>query len=224
MHKALLNILLFTMLILPQGSISDTLYLKNGQTKECESIQVVGNKFVCGATDFEIYFNKNEVDIKKTNQAISAQKEKLLQEQKNRQLIEEQKKSMERLNAKFLEEQERKEKKRRTEQRKKEFERRYNEEYLVGKWFFSNNGVDSTITIYYKKLEYHFIQKFRDGSKRQLSMLKTKDGNYDKYTQMESNPYGEYYLDDLKGILHIYDYQGRIGIATKIDKKYTNFF
>lgn len=54
---------------------------------------MVGDKFVCDAANFESYFIKNEVDIKKTNQALSGQKKKLLQEQKDRQLKEEQKKA-----------------------------------------------------------------------------------------------------------------------------------
>ena len=206
MKNLLVIFLGFIILISPQKSTGDTLYLKNGQTKECKRIHVVGDKFVCDATDFESYFNKNEVDIEKTNQALSAQKEKLLQEQKDRQLKEKQKKSMERLNAKFLK-----------EQKKKDFEKKYNEKYLVGAWRYFNNGVNSTITIHYEKLQYHLIQKFDDGSKRHLRMQKKQEGIYDKYIQLGANPYGEYYLDDLGRILQVYDYQGLIGPAIRIN-------
>lgn len=84
---------------------------------------------------------------------------------------------MERLNAKFLK-----------EEKKKDVERKYNEKYLVGEWIYFNNGVNSTITIYYEELQYHFIQKFDDGSKSHLSMLKTREVIYDKIYPVTSEP------------------------------------
>ena len=88
---------------------------------------------------------------------------------------------------------------------------------VIGNWLDETPFIGGRITIFEQDGKLFIEQRFKDGSHMKEEIVERRSPSGRRFEDKEENSYGEFYLIDYQGNLQLWDQEGLIATAKKID-------